>query len=124
MRQRNLGGKVAEGFSNESLCGPARSLAGPIRKSCAGSVRRRDIDVNDRAGAFGSSVARGSTDVALQPVLGILPKRRTGFGGCHCAGFASGGADLAWAIGVIGLTILRAEVVETSHRHFLCFTFR
>ena len=33
--------------------------------------------------------------MALQPVLGILPKWRPGFGGCHCAGFASGGADLA-----------------------------
>jgi|SRR6267143_3296150 hypothetical protein len=80
---------------NESCDGPASGLAGPISKSRGGPVGRRDIDVNDRAGAFGSSVARGSTDVALQPVLGILPKRRTGFGGCHCAGFASGGADLA-----------------------------
>jgi hypothetical protein len=74
---------VAEGFSNESLCGPARSLAGPIRKSCGGSVRRRDIDVNDRAGTFGSSVARGYAHLALQPVLGLLPQWWTGFGGCH-----------------------------------------
>jgi hypothetical protein len=68
---------------------------GRFRKSCGGSVGRRDIDVNDRVGTSGSSVARGFTDVALQPVLGILPKRWTGFGGGHCAGFASGGADLA-----------------------------
>jgi hypothetical protein len=45
--------------------------------------------------AVGSSVARGFADVALQPVLGILPKWWTGFGGCHCAGFASGRSDLA-----------------------------
>ena len=80
---------------SESCDGPASGPAGPISKSCGGSVGGRDIDVNDRTGTFGSSVARGFTDVALQPVLGILPKWWTGFGGCHCACFASGGADLA-----------------------------
>ena len=79
-------------YLERELCGPARSLAGPISNRSHG---RRDIDVDYRAGTFGPSVARGFTDVALQPVLGILPKRGPGFSGCHCACFASGGPDLA-----------------------------
>jgi hypothetical protein len=75
------------------LCGPARRLAGLIRKSWFS--RTEGYRVNYRSCAVGSCVARGFTDVALQPVLGILPKWRPGFGGCHCAGFASGGTDLA-----------------------------
>ena len=128
MRQRNLGGKVAEGFSPESWCGPARSLAGPIRKSCGGSVRRRDIDVNDRAGTFGSAVARGSADLALQPVLGLLPQWWTGIGGGHSAGLAAGGADLAEdnsgdriPFSVVGETPCG---LRTCHRHFVILQLR
>ena len=91
--QRNRGWRVAEAVLNSSCA--ARPVVSPGRFANPGSVGRRDIDVNDRAGTFGSSVARGFTDVAVQPVLGILPQRRTGFGGCHSAGFASRGADLA-----------------------------
>ena len=124
---KNLGGKVAEGFSSESWCGPARSLAGPIRKACGGSVRRRDIDVNDRAGTFGSAVARGSAGLALQPVLGLLPQWWTGIGGGHCAGLAAGGADLAEdnsgdriPFCVVGE---RSRGLRTSYRHFVFFSF-
>jgi hypothetical protein len=92
----------------------------------SGSVRRRDIDVNDRAGTFGSSVARGFADLALQPVLGLLPQWWTGIGGCHCAGLASGGADLAEDDS--GDRIRFCVVGERSwglrtYRHFAFFSF-
>ena len=81
------------------------------------------IDVNDRAGTLGSSVDRGFTDVASQPVLGILPKRWTGFGGCHCAGLASGRADLGGGDGGDRIHFC-VERWWRLHRHFSFFTFR
>jgi hypothetical protein len=46
-------------------------------------------DVNDSARTFGIAVARSAADLALQPVVGLLPQRRSRTGGNRSVGISS-----------------------------------
>jgi len=61
----------------------------PASKYGTGKTRRKGLYVHDSSDTADLDVVGCLANLALQPILGILPKRRTGSGGC---GFACPGA--------------------------------
>lgn len=51
---------------------------------------RKNADVDHSFDSFGLAVNWGLAGLAVQPLVGLLPKRRAGFGGCCASGFAVG----------------------------------
>jgi len=71
-------------------------LAGPIVHAIT-SYDNDDLeglDVDDSACSSRAAVSRGSAGVAVQQIMGLLPKRRTGVGSRDLACTASGRATV------------------------------